>query len=401
MHTITMPQSGQTMEEGTIIAWLKAEGDAIGKGEVIAEIETDKAVFEFESPEGGTILKLLQPEGAIVPVHTAIALVGAAGEDVEAYLTANPVVTPTRAGAPDAREAGEAKAASEEATSPVVEAGGAAVSPAARKAARELGVDLAKISKGSGPGGRITYDDVVKASGSGSEVGAAAAPAAGGAQGPARRPMTKMRRAIAANLALSKQTIPHFYARLTVDAEPMLSFHEAKKAECACSLNDVIILACARAMKEFAEFRSRVEGTDAVETASANIGIAVATNDGLLVPVVEGADGMKLTQLAAETRRVVSAARGGRLEGAGKGTFTVTNLGMYGVEEFAAIINPPEAAILAIGAVREAAVVKAGAVKAGRVMTMTLSSDHRVIDGVAAARFLARLKGLLEHPETI
>jgi pyruvate dehydrogenase E2 component (dihydrolipoamide acetyltransferase) len=205
-----------------------------------------------------------------------------------------------------------------------------------------------------------------------------------------------MRKAIARNLSVSKQTIPHWYTRITVDAEKMLAYQRREKALYPCSLNDVIVEACGRVIMEMPIFRSRIDGDDIVESPRVNIGLAVGLEEGLVVPVVRGVDGMNLKGIATESRRVIEAARGGKLEGVGEGVFTISNLGMFGVEEFAAIINPPEAAILAVGAVREDVVVKNGAIKAGRVCTMVLSADHRLIDGVAAAKFVARLKEVLE-----
>jgi len=400
MFQVTMPQAGQTMEEGTIVAWLKAEGEAVKKGEVIAEIETDKAVFEFESPEGGTLLKILQPEGATVSVLTTIALIGEPGEDVEAtlrgLLAAAPKPTPSESAPAPSTGAEGVQAGAVPGEGEGVEL---KVSPAARKLARELGVDLSKMALGTGPGGRITADDVEKFAGA---RGATAAEAAAGAAASAvRRPMSKMRKAVAGAMQASKQTIPHFYLRVTIDARPLLAFWEAQKAAFPCTITDVLIFAASRALMEFPQLRSRLETGEIAEFPSANIGIAVATDEGLIVPVVVGAEGMGLERIAAEARRVIDAARGGRLEGLGKGVFTITNLGMFGVEEFAAIINPPEAAILAVGAVREDVIVEKGVVHPGRVMTMTLSADHRIVDGAVAAKFAARLKGLLESPEAI
>jgi pyruvate dehydrogenase E2 component (dihydrolipoamide acetyltransferase) len=268
--------------------------------------------------------------------------------------------------------------------STVLESGRVKASPAVRKLAAQRGVDLHGIAAGSGPGGRILSADV---------------PAAGQSAG--RRPMSRMRKAIARALQQSKQTIPHFYMRLTLSAEPMLAFYQSCKARFRCSLNDVVVLACARVIREFPAFRSRIEGDELVELPSVNIGIAVAVPDGLVVPVVIDADRLSLQEIAAQTKQLVEAARGGRIQGMGQGSFTITNLGMAGVEEFAAIINPPEVAILAIGAVREAAVVKDGTVRPGKVMTVTLSADHRAVDGMLAARFLGRLKELLEDPEQL
>ena len=210
-----------------------------------------------------------------------------------------------------------------------------------------------------------------------------------------------MRKAIARNLQASKQSIPHFYMQMTIDAGALHAFYKRQKALYPCTLNDVIVLAAARTVTEFPAFRSRIDGEEVVELPWANIGIAVGLEDGLVVPVVLAADRFELKQLAAETRRLVEAARKGKVEGVGQGVFTITNLGMFGIERFSAIINPPEAAILAVGAIREDVIVREGSMKPGRVMTLTLSADHRIVDGLLAARFLQRLKELLERPEQL
>jgi pyruvate dehydrogenase E2 component (dihydrolipoamide acetyltransferase) len=210
-----------------------------------------------------------------------------------------------------------------------------------------------------------------------------------------------MRRAIARSLQASKQSIPHFYMRMTMNAAPLMEFYRAQKTQYPCTLNDLLVLACARAMREFPAFRSRIEGEELVEFPFSNIGIAVGMDDGLRVPVITGAERLTLRQLAAESRRVIEAAHQGKVAAMGQGLLTISNLGMFGVEEFSAIINPPEAAILAVGALRETVIVSDGAIKAGRVMTVTLSADHRIIDGLLAARFLARLKETLESPDSL
>jgi pyruvate dehydrogenase E2 component (dihydrolipoamide acetyltransferase) len=207
-----------------------------------------------------------------------------------------------------------------------------------------------------------------------------------------------MRRAIGLNLQQSKQTVPHFYVRTTIDADPLLTYYREQKSTANCTLNDVIILAVAHNIREFPAVRSQIVGNEIIEYPHANIGIAVGIDDGLVVPVVTDADTLPLARLAAETRRVVDQARKGRLENIGKGHFTISNLGMFGVEEFSAIINPPESGILAVSAAREAVIVENGAMRAGRSMTMTLSADHRIVDGVMAAKFMQRLQAILENP---
>jgi len=398
MLIITMPQAGQTMEEGTILNWRKAEGDAVEKGEILLEIETDKATVEVEAAESGILRKILCPEGLTVPVLSPIAILGNAGEDVcNAILAAADELKSMLAGNPDAAQAIAQTSMSdtpcppgtpmggERAAKPVGPGAALRASPAARRLARERGVDIAALESGSGPGGRILTADLERA------------PLAGRER---RRPLTGMRKAIARNLLLSKQTVPHFYMRTKIDATPLRAFRREQQARFPCTVNDVILWACAQTLREFPAFRCRIEADDVVEVPEISIGIAVDVEGGLRVPVVVGADRLSLREVAGESRRVIDAARKGKLEAGGRAVFTISNLGMFGIEEFAAIINPPEAAILAIGAIREEVLVEAGAMRVGHVMTMTLSADHRVVDGVIAAEFLRRLKELLESPDS-
>lgn len=382
---ILMPQAGQSMEEGTILQWRVQVGATIRKGDVIFEIETDKATIEVEATDAGRLARIVVPEGGVLPVLQPVAYLADNDADVEAFMAAQETGATVQASSPPQTQAPATPAAG--VISPAITQGGRVkASPAARKVAAERGVDLHDVATGSGPGGRILSSDV---------------PASGTAAGPKRRRMSQMRKAIARNLQQSKQTIPHFYVRLTLNAESLIAFYQSQKAQYPCSINDVIVLACARVIQEFPAFRSRIEGDEIVESPSVNIGIAVGLDEGLVVPVVLGAERMTLQQIGATTRRVAELARGGKIEGMGHGCFTITNLGMFGTEEFAAIINPPEAGILAVGAVREAVVVKDGALRPGKVCTVTLSADHRVVDGMLAAKFLARLRELLESPSPL
>jgi pyruvate dehydrogenase E2 component (dihydrolipoamide acetyltransferase) len=398
MTTVTMPQAGQSMEEGTILRWRKQEGQQVLKGEVLLEIETDKATVEVEASATGFLRKILCPEGIAVPVRTPIAILAGAEEDIlgqvaEAQAELRLILGNKLPGpAPPAAVGGAAASLVATpvltAAQPVTPSPEVRASPAARRIARERGVDLGAIERGSGPGGRVLSSDVERA-----EASVAASQ-------PVRRPLSSMRKAIARNLLISKQSIPHFYMHLTIDAGPLHSFYRAEKAKYPCSINDVMVSACARVIQAMPAFRSRLEGNDQlVELPAVNIGIAVGMEDGLRVPVLVGADRLSLREIANETRRIVEAAEGGRVEAMGQGVFTITNLGMFGVEDFSAIINPPEVAILAVGALRESVIVKEGALRAGRVMTLTLSADHRIVDGLLAARFLARLREMLEAPE--
>lgn len=255
-------------------------------------------------------------------------------------------------------------------------------SPRARRAAKQLGLALDPIS-GSGPNGRIVEADVLKS----------ASPAAPTKPGK-RTPLTGMRRTIAARLTESKQTIPHFYMRKTVRMRTLLAFLKERKTVHPCTLNDLFLKATALAIRELPAFRTRIEGAEIVEFDEVNLGIAVGIDGGVIVPVLLGADQLPLPELAAETKRLVGLARERRIENSGRGVFTLSNLGMFGVEEFTAIINPPESGILAIGAARD------DAASGEKLLTLNLSCDHRVVDGMAAAKFLNRLAEIVESPAT-
>ncbi len=395
---LVMPQAGNTMEEGTIVSWRVAEGDTISVGDVIYEAETDKATIEVEADHAGRLARIVAHEGDVVAVKMPVAYLADNDADVDAYLAAHPPAEQATPQAPAEAPSAHAPAggpAAAPAAAPVTEGGRIKASPAARKAAAERGLDLAAIGAGSGPGGRILLADVEKAPDTASQAGRATP------KGAIRRPISAMRRAIGRNMLASKQNIPHFYMRLTIDGEAMYEFYRAEKAKYPCTLNDVVVLACAKVLMEMPAFRSQLDGGDFIEFPAANIGVAVGVEDGLVVPVLVEANELNLEELAVRTKRMVEAARGGKVEAMGQGVFTITNVGMLGVEEFSPIINPPEAAILAVGALRDEVVVRDGEVRPGRVMTMTLSADHRIIDGLIAAKFIARLKELLENPSEL
>ncbi|MEY4941528.1 MAG: Pyruvate dehydrogenase complex, component [Verrucomicrobiota bacterium] len=404
---VLMPQAGQSMEEGTLVKWRIAVGDRVAKGDIIFEIETDKATMEVEAIDSGRLARIVLPEGGTLKVLEPVAYLADNEKDVDAFLQGSlaPAVAVAGQSASPAESTSSPSAIPQQtkppaqSAHPAADGGRVKASPAARRVATERGIDLASIGAGSGPQGRILSNDVPASA----PKAAAATPAAQGvapvtAEGIKRKRMSAMRKAIGKALSHSKQTIPHFYLKLTVNAEALFNFYQAEKAKYPCSLNDVVVLACSRAVSEFPAFRSRVEGDEIVELPTSNIGIAVGMEEGLVVPVLIGAEQMSLQQIGAGTRRIAAAARSGKIEGMGQGVFTITNLGMFGVEEFSAIINPPEAAILAVGAIREEVIVSGGTLKAGRVMTAVLSADHRLIDGALAAKFMARLKELLEYP---
>ncbi|NLE29954.1 MAG: biotin/lipoyl-binding protein [Phycisphaerae bacterium] len=396
---ILMPKAGQSMEEGTIVSWRVKPGDRIKKGDIIFEIETDKATIEVEAVDEGRLSKIVLPEGGTIEVLQPVAYLAENDVDVERYLASSTVAaTGTKAVPVETAPVITAKAAVSQPTAS--EGGRVKASPAARKIAKERGVDLSTVATGSGPGGRILSTDVPAAGAAGAYRPAPAAMPVVSGEG-VRKRMSNMRKAIARNLLASKQNIPHFYIKSTIDADPLYRFYKAEKAKYPCSVNDVVVLACAKAIQEFPAFRSQMDNDAIVEFANSNIGVAVGMDEGLVVPVLLGAEQMNLEQISAETKRIANAARGGKIEGMGKGVFTITNLGMFGVEEFSAIINPPEAAILAVGAIREQVIVSNGAMRPGRVMTMTLSADHRIVDGMLAAKFMVRLKEMLESPNGI
>lgn len=396
-ETIQMPKLGFDMAEGTLVRWVKHEGETVSKGEVLAEIETDKATVEVEASAGGVLRKLLVQEHTTVPVGTPIAVVGTADESIDAVMSrATPEqLHESAAAAPPAT--GALPPAPESA---VVAAGPGAVraSPLARRMARERGVDLGRV-RGSGPGGRVVSRDL-----GGARSGVAPITPGVVAAGAGRSTLSRLRATIGRRMTASKQTAPHFYVTVDLDAGPVMdlraelnsSLPEASKF----SVNDFIVKASALALREFPNLNASLDGDGVVRHADVNVGVAVATEDGLLTVVVPGADHKPLRQVADELRASVARARQGRVrpEDVEGSTFTVSNLGMFDVENFTAIINPPEAAILAVGGVREVPVVRDGTVVPGRRLKVTLSADHRVTDGAEAARWLQVLRAYLEHP---
>lgn len=372
------------MEEGTILKWMVRAGDRVGVGDPLFELETDKATIEVEAEAAGRVARIVVGEGETAPVKTPIAYLAETDAELESFLASGGSPAPSQAEAPV--EAPLPRTV--EVPVPASGLGRAKASPAARKAAEILGVDLSMVVPGSGPSGRILVEDVERAAASPIRK----PPVEG------RMPLPKMRRAIAANLQRSKQTVPHFYMKLTADAGPMMSALAEAKKSYPCGVNDLVVSLVARVVAEMPEFRSRIEGDDLVVAPEVGVGIAVALDGGLVVPVLTRAGRLSLRDAAIRCRELVQSAQQGRLEGVGEAAVTISNLGMYGVEEFSAIINPPESAILAVGAVREDVLVRDGALRVGRVVTMVLSADHRVVDGVVAARFMARLKSMIEAP---
>jgi pyruvate dehydrogenase E2 component (dihydrolipoamide acetyltransferase) len=394
---IIMPQGGQDIAEGRVVRWLKNEGETVAKGEVVCEVETEKAVFEVVSPMDGVLVKILVPAGKVAKIFAAIGVVAAPGEavDFSALLGADE----------EAAAAAEAAAPAPPAAA-VSDAARVKASGRARKLADEKGIDIARVS-GSGPKGRITEKDVLAYAAS---LAAAAPAAPAAAPAPAGRgasiPHTKMRKVIARRLQQSKQTVPHFYVTVKVDVTAALGLRAEVNAKAdgdgKISMNDLVVKAAAAALNAFPQMNCRFEEEALVLLENVNIGVAVGLDDGLVVPVIPDADHLSLKGIAKKTKELIALAKAGKQANLAPGTFTVSNMGMLGVENFIAIINPPETAILAVGAaVKEVQVADDMSLRIRDVMRMTLSADHRAVDGVLASRFLNRIKSGLENPQSL
>jgi pyruvate dehydrogenase E2 component (dihydrolipoamide acetyltransferase) len=416
---INMPKLGFDMAEGTLVRWVKKVGESIRKGDVLAEIETDKATVEVESSASGVVRKLLVDEGAVVPVNSPIAIVGTGEEVIEepGNQESGNKVTGKQAGTEsgeEARDKGQGAAISVQppaakAEQPAISAPQSEIlkaSPLAKKIARERSMDLSHIH-GTGPGGRIVRRDVEEAmSGqpvtTGEQVEIAAARPAPGVDETIA--MTKLRQAIARRMAESKASIPHFYVsheyKMDALVELRSQYNQIMPENEKLSVNDFIIKAVALTLRQFPNLNASLNGNSVLRHGQVNIGIAVSVEGGLLTIVSREADQKPLRQISAEVKAMAGRVRAGKvkpddIEGS---TFSISNMGMYDVENFSAIINPPEAAILAVGSAREVPVVEGGALKVGWRMKATISVDHRVSDGVEAAKFMQALAVYLEEP---
>lgn len=450
---ITMPRLSDTMQQGTIVKWNVKEGQKVKSGDVIADIETDKATMELQSFDDGVVAAIPVPQGQTVPVGTVMLVLATAGEDVAA------VKAKAGSGAAPAAKAvgGSASSAPAAAATAVMEptsngvngshgeghgtGGRIFISPLARKIADEAGLDVSRV-QGSGPGGRIVRKDVEEAIAAGSAAPRAAAPATKAAPsgGSAPRPVavpaasatlagklipvSNMRRVIAQRLSESKSSIPHYQVSFDVDMQPLMALRAQLNEQLAnqgvkLSVNDFLVKACALAMHQHPYVNARWVTTQAkhgqMDTSieylpEVNVGIAIAlpinedgTGGGLVVATLRNADSLGLRQISAQSKQLAEKARGKGLapNEMSDSTFTISNLGMYGVSHFNAIINPPNVAILAVGGAIEKPVVRNGKIEPGLVMTMTMSSDHRVVDGAMAAQYLATVKNFLEKPATL
>ena len=429
MANITlMPKLSDTMTVGTLVKWLKKEGDLIKTGDMLAEVETDKATMELESYFDGTLLKIFSPAGSQLPIGAALCAIGKPGEKVEApapkaapaAAPAAPVVAaPAPAPVAVAAPAPAPKPAAP-ASAPAAPAGRVKISPLARKLAEEKRIDFTRV-KGTGPGGRIVRADILAAEknpppAAAKPARAEAAPTWGyrsvldksPVQAESFAPASNMRATIARRLLEAKTTIPHFYLDIEVDAAPLLALREQLNAGLAkdgvkLSVNDFVLKAAAAALRAIPGVNTSWTGTGIQSHSAIHVSFAVAIEDGLITPVIRDTDGKTLFQISAEAKSLGGRAKDKKLQPAEftGGTFCVSNLGMAGVDRFCAIINPPNAAILAVGATVKKPVVKDDEIVIGQRMTLTLSCDHRVVDGLLGAKFLNAVKAHLESPSLL
>jgi pyruvate dehydrogenase E2 component (dihydrolipoamide acetyltransferase) len=407
-ETINMPKLGFDMAEGTLVRWVRTEGETINKGDVLAEIETDKATVEVESSATGTVLKLLPNEGDIVPVSAPIAVIGEPGEDISSQLLADSdqQTTPAEETAPPTQlEPASVKSPIANLQSSIVKA-----SPLAKRIARDKKVDLGNIV-GTGPGGRIVRRDIEA-----TLAGGLASPSAPtsltsptsqtdqAAKTGETVKLTKLRQAIGRRMVEVKQQVPHFYVTSEYKMEAVMEMRkqingmlpEGEKL----SVNDFLVKAVALTLREFPNLNASLNGDSVIRHGAVNVGNAVAVEGGLLTVVCKDADLKSLRQISLEVKSMAGRVREGKVksEDIEGSTFSISNLGMYDVEHFIAIINPPEAAILAVGSAQQVPVVEDGEIKSGWRMKATISVDHRVSDGAEAAQFMQALAKYLEEP---
>ncbi len=401
---VTMPSMGYDMKEGIVVRWRKKEGEQVARGEVIAEIETDKATVEMEAYVSGVLGKIVADEGASIPVGDLIAVITALGEEVppiESLAIEASQQIPVEGAEPGQPVAAQTAADAPAPQPSAPDTGSVKASPIARRLANNLGIDLAQVT-GTGPAGRIVEADVRNFTPS----APVAAPAAASAQPrPGERvELSRMRKAIAGVTVQSMTQAPHFYVTSEVDMTRAMSLrremNEALEEGARISVNDMIVKAAALALAKLPKFNSSFEGDALQIHGDVNVGIAIALEQGLIVPAVSQCQNKSLAEISAASRDLIDRAHGGalRAEEYTGGTFAVSNLGMFDVDSFTAIIFPPNAAVLAVGAVKEQPVVREGEIRAAQIMKATLSTDHRVADGAEAARFLVEIKRCLENP---
>ncbi len=383
MIPVIMPQIGQDVETGVITRWNKQVGESVKKGEVLASVEGDKATFDIEAEAGGVLLEIVVAQGQEGKVLEPVGFIGEPGENSGSAPVRGPAVS-AETSAPAAVPATPGTFISAPAAGQVRGAKRFS-SPSARRIARDLGVDVGRIA-GSGPGGRVVKKDVL-----------AAVQQPAGRRGDTVIPHSRMRQLIAQRLSLSKSTIPHFYLFQDVDMEEALERRELynRRNGCQVTITDMVVQAAALALAEFPRLNAHVDDRGLTVKGAINIGVATATEDGLMVPVIPEADTKDIRALSAEIKAKAEQARRGRLDPSARGSFTITSLGMFGTQSFLPIINPPEAAILGVGAAQARPAAVGGLLGVRRQMTLTLACDHRAVSGDEAARFLGRLRDIL------
>lgn len=403
---VSMPKLGFDMAEGTLVRWVKLEGETVNKGDILAEIETDKATVEVESSFAGVVHKHLVEQGSVVPVGTPIAIIAAPGEQVEDIPTTQPAQeVPAQAQTPQTAPAAPVQPAA----TPTAPAGPVKASPLARRMATEQGLDIHTL-RGSGPGGRIVKRDVenaLKSIPASIPIKPANPPAqmtSTAIQGDETVPVDRLRAAIGRRMVESKQQVPHFYVTHACRVDELMSLRKKINSTLPegekISVNDFIIKAAGLALRRYPNLNASLNGDVILRHGDVNVGVAVAIPGGLLTVVNRNTDQKPLRVISREVREMVTRARDGKvrpddIEGS---TFSISNLGMFDVDSFVAIINPPEAAILAVGSVQEVPVVEDGQIKPGMVLKITLSADHRITDGAEAAQFLQAMAEYLENP---
>jgi len=422
---VEMPKLSPTMEEGQIATWHAKEGDTVDVDDLLAEVETDKATMEFRSFDKGVLLKILSGDGSIVRLGDPVAIIGEEGEDVSELVaqagktrgdkqasggsgaSAESEESQTEAAPQETKHEAPAASSTEVVASSLDATGRIKASPYVRKQARERGIDLRTV-KGSGPGGRIVARDLEGVT-AGAQPSRAATPAPEQRE-PERVPLSMMRKTIARRLTESKQNVPHFYLTIDIDAGPLVSLRKQLNADLAqleepkkVSFNDFVVKAAAIAITRSPTVNASFTPDALIYHRRVDISVAVAVDEGLVTPVVRNADQKGVIAINEEVVDLARRARDKKLttEEMTNGTFSVSNLGMFGIDEFSAVINPPEGAILAVGGIRKEPVVLDGAVVPGHRMKMTLSCDHRVVDGAVGAAFLAELRKVLERPTQI
>jgi pyruvate dehydrogenase E2 component (dihydrolipoamide acetyltransferase) len=401
---VRMPKLSDTMTEGVVAKWHKKVGDKVKSGELLAEIETDKATMDFESFFDGVMLYIGIEEGKGAPVDSILAIIGAAGEDVSALISGSANVKPESVAVPTSTSVASTPVVTSTVAAPVATNSDSRLkaSPLAKKIAEDKGIDLSKV-QGSGDEGRIVKKDVENFTLSKQNTATVATYT--GVESFTEEPVSQMRKTIARRLAESKFSAPHFYLKMEVEMSKAIESRKAinELSPVKISFNDMVVKAVAIALRSNPKVNSSWLGDKIRYNNHINIGVAMAVEDGLLVPVVRFADNKSLSQIASEVKVYSQKAKDKKLQPADweGNTFTISNLGMYGIDDFTAIINPPDACILAVGGIKETPVVKNGQLAAGNIMKLTLSCDHRVVDGATGAAFLQTLKNLLENPVTM